>query len=107
LIQSFSLLNAFTTIVSNTDSNNKKLFSFSNTYRSNALIDKSFDKGAGTSVYKNGLALGLTMDPTSGLSADITNTDYLLAKTHYDIVAKAATAAAKEVGLTSVLGDDV
>jgi hypothetical protein len=102
LIQSFSLLNAFTTVVSNTDSNNKKLFSFSNTYRSNALIGKVKDKGAGTSIYKNGLALGLTMDPTSGKNAD---TNYLNAKTHYDIVAKAAIAAAKEVGLTSILGD--
>jgi predicted transcriptional regulator len=67
LIQSFNLLDIYTTIIANYDSNNKKLFSFANTYRTNALVDISHEKGnSGTSIYKNGLATSLPLLMESG-----------------------------------------
>jgi hypothetical protein len=108
LVQSFNLLNAFTTIITNVDTNNKKLFAFSNTYRTNALVDKSIEvDGHGpASIYKNGLAMPLPLVIVSGLSTGADDTDLLLAKTNYSVAVKAANHVAETTGLTQYFGND-
>jgi hypothetical protein len=100
-VQSFALLNAYTSATTTFDANNKKLFSWSNTYRSNALINDEVD---GSTIYKNGLATPLPISMTSGVSS-ANNTNLLLAKTNYAPVINSTNASAKVTGLTEFLGD--
>jgi hypothetical protein len=98
LIQSFNLLNLYSTIISNYDSNNKKLFSYSSAYSTNALTTKGDNEKDGkVSIYKNGLASPLPVNITTGNL----NGDRLTIKTNYSVDVNAAKALAKTTGLNA------
>jgi hypothetical protein len=102
LIQSFQVLNAYTTVTTNIDANNKKLFAFANTYSTNALV--SVDKG-GVKIYKNGLANGLPLIITNANNYVSTAENRSLAKIHYPVVTTSADNMAKQTGIEDSLTD--